>query len=197
MERLLDTPVADVADLGTSHDWSLRRVTLADGRKVFVKEARRRIDGLFAAEAAGLRWLRDGRRQAAGAETPGEKSREKTPDGEMPGEKPSGGETPEAKPSGEEAFGPVPEVLAVDDTTLVLPWIECGSLTPEAAERFGRELAVLHGAGEEAVRRAVARLHRLPAAGQRPGLVVAGVVHRAPRPAVRPDGGRPRSPVSG
>ncbi|GAB3960085.1 fructosamine kinase family protein [Actinoallomurus acanthiterrae] len=138
MERLLGTPVADVADLGTSHEWSLRRVTLADGRRVFVKESRRRIDGLFAAEAAGLRWLRDGWRQAVGAETPGapeEKSREKSP----------GGETPEAK-----ASGPVPEVLAVDDTTLVLPWIESGSPTPEAAERFGRELAVLHGAGAEA-----------------------------------------------
>ncbi|GAA4620417.1 fructosamine kinase family protein [Actinoallomurus vinaceus] len=150
MERLLGTPVADVAELGTSHEWSLRRVTLADGRRVFVKEARRRIDGLFAAEAAGLRWLRDGWRQAAGTETPGEgtpgeQPREKTPGGEAPGEG-----TPEAKVSGEEASGPVPEVLAVDDTTLVLPWIESGSPTPEAAERFGRELAVLHGAGAEA-----------------------------------------------
>ncbi|WP_433177267.1 fructosamine kinase family protein [Actinoallomurus sp. CA-150999] len=181
MERLLGTLVADVADLGTSHEWSLRRVTLADGRRVFVKEARRRIDGLFAAEAAGLRWLRDGWRQATGAETPrvpgtpGEKSREKTPDEETPGEKTFGGETPAAKASvegtqeeessggarprektpggkssGDEESGPVPEVLAVDDTRLVLPWIESGSPTPEAAERFGRELAVLHGAGAEA-----------------------------------------------
>ncbi|MEV0406610.1 fructosamine kinase family protein [Actinoallomurus sp. NPDC050550] len=146
MERLLGTPVADVADLGTSHEWSLRRVTLADGRRVFVKEARRRIDGLFAAEAAGLRWLRDGWRQAAGGETP-----EAKPSGEgTRGEEPSGEGKLEAKPSGAEDSGPVPEVLAVDDTTLVLPWIESGSPTPEAAERFGRELAVLHGAGAEA-----------------------------------------------
>ncbi|MCO6005312.1 fructosamine kinase family protein [Actinoallomurus purpureus] len=116
MDRLLGTPVTDVADLGTSHEWSLRRVTLADGRRVFVKEARRRIDGLFAAEAAGLRWLREGWRRAAGDQTP----------------------------------GPVLEVLGVDDTTLVLPWIESGAPTPEAAERFGRELALLHGAGAEA-----------------------------------------------
>jgi fructosamine-3-kinase len=115
VDRLLGTPVTDVTDLGTSHEWSLRRATLADGRRVFVKEARRRIDGLFAAEAEGLRWLREGWRRAAGENTP----------------------------------GPVPEVLAADETTLVLPWIDTGSPTPEAAERFGRELATLHGAGAE------------------------------------------------
>lgn len=115
MDRLLGTPVTEVTDLGTSHEWSLRRATLADGRRVFVKEAKRRIDGLFEAEAAGLRWLREGWRQAAGDETP----------------------------------GPVPEVLAADETTLVLPWIDGGSPTPEAAERFGRELATLHGASAE------------------------------------------------
>ncbi|MFL6055246.1 MAG: fructosamine kinase family protein [Actinoallomurus sp.] len=115
MDRLLGTPVTEVTDLGTSHEWSLRRATLADGRRVFVKEAKRRIDGLFEAEAAGLRWLREGWRRVVGDETP----------------------------------GPVPEVLAADETTLVLPWIDSGSPTSEAAERFGRELATLHGAGAE------------------------------------------------
>ncbi|MEV5754391.1 fructosamine kinase family protein [Actinoallomurus sp. NPDC052308] len=114
MDRLLGTPVAEVTDLGTSHEWSLRRATLTDGRRVFVKEARRRIDGLFAAEAAGLRWLAEGWRRVAG---------------DVP--------------------GPVPEVLAADETTLVLPWIEGSAPTPVAAERFGRELAALHGAGAE------------------------------------------------
>jgi fructosamine-3-kinase len=108
VKRLLDVPVTAETDLGTSHEWHLRRVTLADGRRVFVKEARRRLDGLFAAEAAGLRWL------------------------------------------GEARDAPVPEVLAVDDTTLVLPWIESGRPTPAAAERFGRELAALHRAGAPA-----------------------------------------------
>ena len=107
MTRLLDNAVAQ-EDLGVSHEWSLRRVTLADGRRVFVKQARRPIDGLFAAEAAGLHWLAE----ADGA--------------------------------------PVPEVLAADDTTLVLPWIETGPPTAEAAERFGRELAALHGSGAPA-----------------------------------------------
>ncbi len=106
MRRLLDTAVTEETDLGTSHAWSLRRVTLADGRRLFVKEA---ADGLFAAEAAGLRWLRQG----------------------WPGPGPA----------------PVPEPLGADDRTLVLPWIETGPPTREAAERLGRDLAALHGAG--------------------------------------------------
>ena len=104
MRTLLDTPVEEELDLGTSHEWNLSRVTLADGRRVFVKQARKRLDGLFAAEAAGLRWL---------------------------------------------AGGPVPEVLAADDSTLVLPWIETTAPTPAVAERFGRELAALHGTGAD------------------------------------------------
>ena len=91
MRRLLGTAVTGETDLGTSHEWRLRRATLADGRRVFVKQARRRIDGLFAAEAAGLRWL------------------------------------------GESGDAPVPEVLAVDDTTLVLPWIETAAPAPATA----------------------------------------------------------------
>jgi fructosamine-3-kinase len=102
MRTLLDTPVEEEVDLGTSHEWSLHRVTLADGRTVFVKRARKRLDGLFAAEAEGLRWL------------------------------------------GEDGDAPVPEVLAADDATLVLPWIETAAPTPDKAERLGRELAALH-----------------------------------------------------
>jgi fructosamine-3-kinase len=106
VKTLLGSPVTEETYLGTSHDWTLRRMTLADGRRVFVKEATRRREGLFAAEASGLRWLAEGR-----------------------------------------AF--VPEVLAADETTLVLPWIEEGSPSNDAAERFGRDLAALHGAGAD------------------------------------------------
>lgn len=91
-----------VAELGDSHEWRLRRAEL-DGRPVFVKEARRVIDGLFAAEAAGLRWL-----------------------------------------------SLAPEVLYADETMIVLPWIESRRPDAEAAERFGRELAAMHGEGAEA-----------------------------------------------
>jgi fructosamine-3-kinase len=114
VRTLLGSTVTEETDLGTSHDWNLRRVELADGRRVFVKEARRVREGLFAAEAGGLRWLAEGWRA-----------------------------------SGRTGPPPVPDVLAADDTTLVLPWIEGGSATPQAAERLGRDLAALHGSGAD------------------------------------------------
>jgi fructosamine-3-kinase len=43
----------------------------------------------------------------------------------------------------------VPEVLAVDQDCLVLPWIEPGRATPDAAAAFGRVLARVHAAGAE------------------------------------------------
>ncbi|WP_433227965.1 fructosamine kinase family protein [Actinomadura formosensis] len=56
LERLLGTGVGEVRDLGSSHSWTLHRASLADGREVFVKAAAGQA-GVFAAEAAGLRWL--------------------------------------------------------------------------------------------------------------------------------------------
>ncbi|MBD8868150.1 fructosamine kinase family protein [Nocardioides donggukensis] len=44
----------------------------------------------------------------------------------------------------------VPEVLAVADDCLVLPWIEPGKPTAETAAAFGRALAGTHGAGAAA-----------------------------------------------
>ncbi|MDG4794668.1 fructosamine kinase family protein [Micromonospora sp. WMMD1082] len=44
----------------------------------------------------------------------------------------------------------VPEVLVALPDLLALEWIEPGEPGPEAAERFGRELAGLHGAGAPA-----------------------------------------------
>ncbi len=41
----------------------------------------------------------------------------------------------------------VPEVLAVADDCLILAWVEQGKPTPDAAERFGRDLTVTHLAG--------------------------------------------------
>ncbi|TDC67616.1 fructosamine kinase [Actinomadura sp. GC306] len=126
LERLLGTRVDDLTDLGSSHSWTLHRASLADGREVFVKAASAgddpsatafesfwgddppsppatALEGVFAAEAAGLRWL--------GEAGPG---------------------------------APVPEVVAVDDRMLVLPWLPSASPAPDAAERLGRELAALH-----------------------------------------------------
>jgi fructosamine-3-kinase len=43
----------------------------------------------------------------------------------------------------------VPEVLASAADCLVISWVEPGQPSPEAAEAFGRRLAVTHGAGAE------------------------------------------------
>jgi fructosamine-3-kinase len=45
---------------------------------------------------------------------------------------------------------PVPEVIAELPDLLALEWVDPGEPTPEAAERFGRELAALHRAGAPA-----------------------------------------------
>jgi fructosamine-3-kinase len=45
---------------------------------------------------------------------------------------------------------PVPELIAALDEMLVLEWIDPGEPSPEAAERFGRDLADLHRAGAPA-----------------------------------------------
>lgn len=44
---------------------------------------------------------------------------------------------------------PVPEVIAVDDTHLILEWIDTGAPSARAAERFGRELAATHRHGTD------------------------------------------------
>ncbi len=44
---------------------------------------------------------------------------------------------------------PVPEVLAVTDDALAIEWIEPGRPSREAAEEFGRALAITHAAGSK------------------------------------------------
>ncbi|MBL1073748.1 fructosamine kinase family protein [Nocardia sp. 2] len=103
--ELVGARVERLEQFGSSHAWGLYRGELRGGRSVFVKA---RVDGaageggVFAAEAAGLRWL------------------------------------------GAADAGLVPEVLAVDERMLVLPWVESGAASASAAERLGRELAGLH-----------------------------------------------------
>ncbi|RYP85314.1 fructosamine kinase [Nocardioides guangzhouensis] len=43
----------------------------------------------------------------------------------------------------------VPSVLATDDECVLLPWIETGKPTPDAAVDFGRRLAATHAAGAD------------------------------------------------
>ncbi|MGC5285661.1 fructosamine kinase family protein [Micromonospora sp. DT231] len=106
-QRIRETPVAG------GHICAAARLTLDDGHSVFAKSwpedaGRPAPEGFFAAEAAGLRWLRE-----AGAIA-------------------------------------VPEVIVALPDLLALDWVEPGEPTPEAAERFGRELADLHRAGSPA-----------------------------------------------
>ena len=51
---------------------------------------------------------------------------------------------------GEAGAVAVPEVIVALPDLLALDWVEPGEPTPEAAERFGRELADLHRAGAPA-----------------------------------------------
>jgi len=44
---------------------------------------------------------------------------------------------------------PVPSVLGLDASCLIIEWVDVGRPDPDAADRFGRELAGLHGAGPE------------------------------------------------
>ncbi|HEX5540898.1 MAG TPA: fructosamine kinase family protein [Micromonospora sp.] len=106
-QRIRETPVPG-GDICTAS-----RLTLDDGNSVFAKSWPETADsavpeGFFAAEAAGLHWLR-----AADAV-------------------------------------PVPEVIVELPELLALEWVDPGPATPEAAERFGRELAALHRAGAPA-----------------------------------------------
>ncbi|MEH0936854.1 fructosamine kinase family protein [Micromonospora psammae] len=103
-QRIRETPVSGGDSCAAS------RLTLDDGHSVFAKTWPERADrplpeGFFAAEAAGLRWLRE---------------------------------------TGTVA---VPEVVVALPELLALDWVEPGEPSPEAAERFGRELAGMHRAG--------------------------------------------------
>jgi len=108
LERLAGAGVRELRPAGSAHRWRYYRAALADGREVFAKVATGGLDGVFGAEARGLRWL------------------------------------------GESGTVPVPEVVAWDDATLIVSWVPAGSPGPAAAERFGRDLARMHGAGAPA-----------------------------------------------
>ena len=62
--RLTGAGIREIRRLGGQHEWGHYRVLLADGRLVFAKVADRAdlgagLEGVFEAEARGLRWLAD------------------------------------------------------------------------------------------------------------------------------------------
>jgi fructosamine-3-kinase len=69
LAALLGTGVVRVTDLGTSHEWTLHRAALEDGRDVFVKAAEGPA-GVFESEAAGLRWLAENPGGATAGDAP-------------------------------------------------------------------------------------------------------------------------------
>jgi fructosamine-3-kinase len=104
-QRIRETPVGGGSVAAAS------RLTLDDGTSIFTKTwpaGSSTPAGFFAAEAAGLDWLR-----SAGV------------------------------------IG-VPEVLVALPSMIAMEWIEPGSPSRAAAERFGRELAELHRSGADA-----------------------------------------------
>ncbi len=119
--ELLGTEVTEAQYLGGQHGVRHYRLDLADGRCAFAK-ARNGVDGPGAA-----------RRAAAERATPA-----------------TAGFAAEAAGlrwlAEADATG-VPLVLAHNDDCLVMAWIEAGQPSRDAAARFGRELAGLHGAG--------------------------------------------------
>ncbi|WP_019144232.1 fructosamine kinase family protein [Aeromicrobium massiliense] len=106
-ESLLGQPVVSTSPVAGGSICTTTRLRLTSGRSVVLKTRPHPPAGFFAAEAHGLRWLRE----AGGA--------------------------------------PVPEVLAVTDDCLVLDWVEPARPSVEAAEAFGRVLAVTHRAGAD------------------------------------------------
>ena len=44
---------------------------------------------------------------------------------------------------------PVPGVVGCDESTLVITWVQAGTADAAAAERFGRDLALMHAAGAD------------------------------------------------
>lgn len=100
-QRIRTTPVTG----GSICD--AERLTLDDGSDLFAKSLADPPRGLFASEAAGLRWLREG------------------------------------------CADVIPEVIAVADDMLVLPWLTPGEPSREAAITLGERLARLHASGAE------------------------------------------------
>jgi fructosamine-3-kinase len=106
--RALDFEVTEARRIGGQHGVDHFRLRTADGRVAFAKVASARAGPAgFAAEAAGLRWLRAARAV------------------------------------------PVPQVLAVTESVLVIDWVDEGRPGAAAADRFGAELARLHATGAE------------------------------------------------
>jgi fructosamine-3-kinase len=133
----------DLAPVGGGDINDAYRARLADGRTLFVKTHADPPDGMFAAEADGLRWLA----------SPTARSFDIAPAARVTGRPADASarvavdDRPAEHASAADATGPlrVPRVIAVDEHFLALEWLELGGRPDDA--RFGRQLAALHRLG--------------------------------------------------
>lgn len=123
LEALLGSAVRAVATVSGGDINDAYRITLADGRRLFVKTSRDAPPDFYAREAEGLTYLQ------AGLGSSGQGS--------------SG-----LGSSGQGSSGNlrVPAVVAQSDALLVLEYLEVCALTPRIEEELGRGLAQLHRA---------------------------------------------------
>jgi fructosamine-3-kinase len=129
LAQVLGRGVVAAHSLGGQHGVRHYRLELADGAMAVAKINNQILDRNVAANLSPDR-------QAAAAEA-----------------------TPDPDPAGfaAEAAGlgwlaaaesvPVPAVLGVDASCLIIEWVDVGAPSPDAAARFGRELAGLHNTG--------------------------------------------------
>ena len=144
LARQTGLAVREARVAGSQHGYQHLMLTLAGGRRAFAKVAPE------AAPATG--------QPATGHPAIGQPATGQPAAGETAAGETASGERAAAFAA--EANGlrwlaeadavPVPEVLAVTETALVISMIPPGRATPSAAFRFGTELARLHAAGAEA-----------------------------------------------
>ena len=137
LTRQTGLAVRDARVVGSQHGYQHLMLTLAGGRRAFAKVATEPPAG-----------------------PPGGAPAQAAPGGAPAQAAPGGAPAQTAAAFAAEASGlrwlaeaeavPVPEVLAVTETALVISMISPGPATPSAAFRFGAELAQLHATGAEA-----------------------------------------------
>jgi len=146
LTRQTGLAVRDARVVGSQHGYQHLMLTLAGSRRAFAKVATESRAG-----APG-----DAPAQTAPGDAPAQTAPGDAPAQTAPGDAPA----QTAAAFAAEASGlrwlaeadavPVPEVLAVTETALVISMISPGPATPSAAFRFGAELAQLHATGAEA-----------------------------------------------
>jgi fructosamine-3-kinase len=157
LARLLGSEITATASLGGDHGVRHYRLTLTGGRQAFAKIQDQPQDGNVAAPATAAR-----QSAAAGGAADVTAAARATAAGQSaaaggaadvtaPGSDPYGfaAEAASLRWLAEANAVPVPAVLAADETCLVIDWVDASAATPEAAARFGRDLAGLHEYGAE------------------------------------------------